>query len=839
MKKLNIFRHLVVFVLFFGSFSVCAQEDDLERINHGLKFIEENYAIITREFEEGNPNSDSLKGGINVLIVYRDSLFTLSTELTKLVSKATIDLTALGPVPNEEDPTEPENISNKRKKLNDQINNINGSLSTCNDLIGSVGKLIKQISDYRVNVFVSGISKRSTSFFTKALWLSAWSEFKTFAKSVRSYYSDFWSDFWLNKKTGNILLLFTSLLLAFLVPMIPQTKVYKKFSGVIDTSYLDSVLRRQINGLREPILKFIIVLVSSVILYWGALEINLISEESKSMVQFFIIDLSVIVFIWYFAKSVFKSEYAIFGKIKCAPGTALESRYLFIGMFLIFFMDRIFIQIFDFTYAGINLITVQSFLLTSAFALMFYIFVSPKRWVYVLPESNQKKEPIKDESSLKRKRDILEGVLLIGRGIGIALFLAMVLEYIDLANFVFHRVVLLTTYLILYGSVRDVFLWIISEIIRNNPSETTKNQNTIENKDTLNFWLNTIVNFILVLLGIPAFLFAIGMDPLDIKYWIHVLLTGFKIGGETFSLKNIFSGISMFLLIILITRWATSMINSRLIEHSNIDSGVRNSMVTILNYLGVVIALFTAVPLFGFNFSKITVVVGALSVGIGFGLQNIVKDYVSGLLLLIERPIKLGDWVVVSNGQGYVKEIKGRVTVVETFDKLNLIVPNSDLVNLPIQNWFYGNKKGRVVVDIGVAYSSDPELVKELLIKCANDHPTIVSSPKPNVIWDGFGDSTLNFQLRAYVNNSDISYLVKSDLHFAIYKIFRENGISIPFPQRDIHVESPLDKKKDELSNKTRKITKDLKTESKFTKQDAVSKPTKKSAKDKNEGSSS
>ena len=195
----------------------------------------------------------------------------------------------------------------------------------------------------------------------------------------------------------------------------------------------------------------------------------------------------------------------------------------------------------------------------------------------------------------------------------------------------------------------------------------------------------------------------------------------------------------------------------------------------------------------GFNFTNITVIAGALSVGIGFGLQNIVKDFISGLILLIDRPVKIDDWIVVKSGQGYVKEIKSRVTIIQTFDRSKIIVPNSELVTLPMQNWFYGNRVGRVRVKVGVDFSSDPEKVREVLLLCAQEDSRILTKPKPYVLWKEFGESSLNFELRSYISNNDNAYLVRSDLHFAIFKALKEAGIVIPFPQRDLHIKESLD----------------------------------------------
>jgi small-conductance mechanosensitive channel len=180
-------------------------------------------------------------------------------------------------------------------------------------------------------------------------------------------------------------------------------------------------------------------------------------------------------------------------------------------------------------------------------------------------------------------------------------------------------------------------------------------------------------------------------------------------------------------------------------------------------------------------------------VGIGFGLQNVVNNFVSGLILLFERPIKTGDWVVVGETEGFVKRIRIRSTQIQTFDRADVIVPNSDLISHQVTNWMLYDPLGRIKVRVGVAYGSDTEKVRDILLEVASGHDMVIkdgSAPEPQVLFRGFGDSSLDFELRCHIDHIDYRLLVISDLNFAIDKAFREHGIEIPFPQRDIHVQT-------------------------------------------------
>jgi small-conductance mechanosensitive channel len=194
----------------------------------------------------------------------------------------------------------------------------------------------------------------------------------------------------------------------------------------------------------------------------------------------------------------------------------------------------------------------------------------------------------------------------------------------------------------------------------------------------------------------------------------------------------------------------------------------------------------------GIDLSALTVLAGALGVGIGFGLQNVTNNFISGIIILFERPIKVGDRVELpelNNLTGDVINISARSTTINTNDNITIVVPNSKFVSDTVINWSYNDGNVRVSIPVGVAYKEDPEVIREILVDVAKAHPGVLTKPEPDVLFDEYGDSSLNFLLRIYTNRySRTPRILKSELYFAIFRKFKEKGIEIPFPQRDVYI---------------------------------------------------
>jgi len=298
----------------------------------------------------------------------------------------------------------------------------------------------------------------------------------------------------------------------------------------------------------------------------------------------------------------------------------------------------------------------------------------------------------------------------------------------------------------------------------------------------------TIFDFILVFIGLPLIVSLWALTWVDLNSWVSKIFFGFQIGGVTISLSVVFVAASAFLGVLVLTRLLTRWLDTRVLSRTQMNRGVRDSIKTAMGYSGFIVAALFAVSFTGLDFSKVAIVAGALSVGIGFGLQSVVNNFVSGLILLVERPIKVGDWIVVTGGEGYVKNIKVRSTEIETFDRATVIIPNSSLISEPVQNWTHSDTIGRVKVLVGVSYDSDPRQVEEILVTCARENEDVLGNPAPWVVFSDFGASSLDFELRAYLRDVERVVRVSSSLRFEIFDALKAAGIEIPFPQRDINI---------------------------------------------------
>ncbi|HJL80561.1 MAG: mechanosensitive ion channel [Gammaproteobacteria bacterium] len=262
---------------------------------------------------------------------------------------------------------------------------------------------------------------------------------------------------------------------------------------------------------------------------------------------------------------------------------------------------------------------------------------------------------------------------------------------------------------------------------------------------------------------------------------------------------NILAGIIAFTILAGLTGWIKRWIDKRWLRQITPDRGAREALVTVVGYTGFTISILVGLSISGANITGIAVVAGALSVGIGFGLQAIANNFVSGIILLFERPIKSGDFVSVGDVEGFVKKISIRATEIETLDNQDMLIPNSELISGRVTNWVLHNPYGRLIVKIGVAYGSDIEKVASILEETANQHEMVISDGRaspPKALFMGFGDSSLDFELRVRIVDIKRRYDVLSDLNFAINQQFASENIVIPFPQRDLHIRDWTEDKK-------------------------------------------
>ena len=391
------------------------------------------------------------------------------------------------------------------------------------------------------------------------------------------------------------------------------------------------------------------------------------------------------------------------------------------------------------------------------------------------------------KKSQENKAKVLTKLII---GLFVITLLANILGYVMLSltlvngtiNSIFAIIIVLTAALALEGVI-IVFLHTklatSLNVVKNYPEKIERVLGKII-KLIIFAWSAVIIlkNF-----GIRAIVFSWVEETVN-KEWV--------IGSFSISLGHILLFFVSIYLSVMIARFVRFMLEGDVLPRLNLARGVPGAISTISSYLIIAFGILVAIMGAGIDLNSFALLAGALGVGIGFGLQDIVKNFISGLIIIFERPIQVGDAVQVEELSGKVKQIGIRSSIVKTWEGAEVIVPNGNLISNKLINWTLSDQRRRIDIKVGVAYGSDVDLVKETLLKCAQENEKLLTSPAPYVLFDEFGDSSLDFELRCWTSDLASWVEIRSDMRSAIDKAFREKNIEIPFPQRDLHIKSTV-----------------------------------------------
>ena len=686
-------------------------------------------------------------------------------------------MTALGEPPAATAPPEDAAITQERVTLATERSRINKMTADAEDLSLAVNKLSNKITELRRNLFAEALFSQTT--MSAGVLTEAQTALNTEVDDFRRVITSWINFVWKFKRTQ----LLTSLFLSLGVALAGVVTIYRMFEPLIrrDTDASDPpYISRLSVAFWSTVLPSMTAAFFALSTYFFLYNFNVLRPDVAPIIDIFLVITVGVFFVYRLSSAIFAP-----GKPnwRLVPVTNSGARLLvlaIVALSMVNAFDYLMTTISKALDSPVVLTVFKSYIaaIVSGFILLGMAFLRPL-------------QPAENDPLGKARR----WPRIIGLSLGIAgalLVLTALTGYVGLARFVATQIVstgaiLVTMYIgLMTGKAvskqHDFADTLIGQWL------TRRFSFGAVALDQAGLVAGLSIYAMVLLIGVPLILLQWGFQVRDIQVWFYQIFTDIHIGNISISIIGIISGILVFTIGLFATKWFQKWLDGNVLARSNVDLGVRNSVRTGLGYLGVAVAGLIGVSAAGIDLSSIALVAGALSLGIGFGLQNIVSNFVSGLILLAERPFKVGDWVVTGTTEGFVKRISVRATEIETFQHQSIIVPNSELINASVGNWTHRNRLGRSEIAVGVSYESDPRKVMDILLELARNHPLVMSEPEPNVAFLGFGEYSLDFELRVYLADLMNGMKVRNDLRLAIFERFREEKIEIPVPQRNLNI---------------------------------------------------
>ena len=742
-----------------------------------LTAAEADIARLSKKITENAENDTELVSLKLELEGLGRSMLDIGVSLRPRLTEIKARISQLGAAPGEGEPAEPEAIVAERARLNEERAQINALTGRAETVSVTASNLSDQIASARRDLFANTLFKRTE--FSPSLLSEAYAAAgDELARLSRNYGS--WASFvWKFKFQALLANVFFSLLAALVL----IAGAYRLFGGLINRDADDEdppYTSRLSVAFWSIVIPTLAMTVLAVLVYGMMNSFAILRADVSPVIESVITMLLGVYFISKLARAILAPRMPAWRLVNLSNGGARVLFSLVVALAIINGLDFVEDQISNTLGSPVVLTVLKGFV--SVFMMVLVLI----GMALVKPMLASTGDPSDPGQPWPR---IISRTLMFA---GIGLMVTALLGYVGLARFVATQIVvtggILTTMYIGYLSAQSV--------AEAGALANTKVGRWLESRyqlgqvalDQCGLGASLMINLLVLLMGIPLILLQWGFRIQDIEIWFYRLMTDIRIGGITISLVGIFFGVVLFALGLLATRWFQRWLDGSVMARGRMDTGVRNSIKTGIGYLGVAVAGLIGISAAGIDLSSLALVAGALSLGIGFGLQNIVSNFVSGLILLAERPFKVGDWVVTGSTEGFVKKISVRATEIETFSRQSIIVPNSELINSPVGNWTHRNSLGRIDVPIGVSYDADPRKVIEILEEVANGHEMVLQNPPPVVYFAGFGDSSLDFEVKAHLADVLSGLGVRTELRVRIFERLKAEGIEIPFPQRDLNI---------------------------------------------------
>jgi potassium-dependent mechanosensitive channel len=711
---------------------------------------------------------------------FRDHLQRVRSEAADLwnklqprlqADKAQMDL--FGPAPAAGQPAEPEPTALARAELNYHSSLLSGGQTQVNSTNLRIENLLNAIQDVRRKNFSSVLFQPIPGVYAYETWAKLPEHVPAAARKVRDLVADWWQSVPDRREVAYIVI--EALLLALLLGAACRRGIRRTRRSEESTD-TPPFWRRASAAAALVVLRALPVVIAVAFLYGMIASTQNLPERIDWLFYLTAQSLVIVFTVWALASAVFSPHAPHWRLVPTSDAAAARLRNLVTLLAVVYSLTT-------FLYVATRLVQAP-FALTIAIALPSSLLMAGL--VVALLRT-----PL-GATSIAAPPRLFKVVRTIVWVIVGAIVVTAVAGYLPLARFLAQQLVVTGSILAL---LYLLLLWVDGFGQGFSDDGTIvggwlKRSAALERarREQLALPISLFLKFGVLVLSVPLIMLQWGYSGPDIREWYWQLFFGLRIGNTDVTFGALLASILVFGVGYAAARLFQGWLDARVLLPAGISGGVRNSIRTGIGYVGIVVAALTAFSYAGFSLSNIAIIAGALSVGIGFGLQNLVNNFVSGLILLAERPIRVGDLVVVGGEEGYVRKISVRSTELETFDRAHVLIPNSYFVSEKVKNWTFRNNVRRVAIPIGVAYGSDPRQVQAVLLKVAVDNPDVLKTPAPAVMLDEFAPASVNFTLYAFIADITKTGSVRTELSMAILEAFNEAGIVIPFGQTDVTI---------------------------------------------------
>ena len=744
---------------------------DLERMEKAL----DREGIRDQDFEQ--LHADALK--------IQNDAAKLPVEIEPDLKLLRERFAQLGPAPAKDQPAESPEIAEKRKNLAKTIAEADGKLKAAQLVIVKARQIRNRIVEARRARFVKSVTSKSYSLFDPKLWGPFQKDVSFYGKGLGILAVNIVTAISNNLQANSygVLAIFSTIAVLIIVLVLVWRAVMKLWTGIRRIETERSL--RAINALLYIVSYGVIPAVFLLGLLAIGNGFDLFSPNHSVFLNGAIFAIAFALVVRTIAHSFLQPTNPT---LRVAELSDLAARKVMLVISAAIIVSVLSLLIYS---AARAMVASYEFgiVISAVFALLIAGLAGLALRLINLDQREYDIHPLGGGMSILLNWSVVKAAIAVGI---IIIILSLLTGYIALADFTANQIIISSSILAL--------LWLVLKVIDDNLVGCFQTNHHINQKisnylgwkhrftEQIGVVIIGLLRMSVILITIVGLLVPWGFRARDWADWISAAFFGFQVGDITISFAVILSAIVVFLIGVVITRSIRRWLSVRFLPTTRLDAGIQNSISTVFGYVGLTIAAAVTVSYAGFDLTSLAFVAGALSVGIGFGLQSVVSNFVSGLILLVERPIKAGDWVVTSGGEGTVRKISVRSTEIETFDRSTVVLPNSTLITESVVNWNHKSSMGRIKLAIGVGYDSDPERVREIMLECANSHGGILDTPAPVVYFMEFGASSLDFELRCYLADVGNGMSVRSELRYALFAALNKEGISIPFPQQDVHI---------------------------------------------------